>query len=302
LSANLDGTEQKLFINFGVDTGPLYDNSSSPRAVQALADGGVLYTGEYGHWQNRKRVLIRGYADGRYEILADKNAKTTEIVGQAGDRFWVRSADGPPNSNPTWSLWVTDVEIDGDVYFTAEFRQDPNRREGLFKVAAGESRPTFVARFAMQRALEACCNERIRLSDFISDLWAYDGDIVFTQKPYSGQINDQLRRFDAETRRETVLFDSSIASGRIKSSAVFNGHIYVFREEFIDKTTAPDWEIWRSTGSPGDALQIHRQDGESARPGLMLKGVHGILKATSSAIWFFAGDKRLGNELWQLTP
>jgi len=256
-----------------------------------LADGGVLYTGEYGHWQNRKRVLVRGYADGRYEMLADKNAKTTEIVGQTGNRFWVRSADGPPGSNPTWSLWVTDgsaagtklvarrmyangfVEIDGDVYFTAEFRQD-----------------------------RACCTERIRLSDFISDLWAYDGDIVFTQKPYTGQANDQLRRFNVATRRETVLFDSSITLGRIKSSAVFNGHVYVFREEFIDKTTAPNWEIWRSTGSPGDALRIHQQNGESARPGLMLKASHGILKATSSAIWFFAGDKRLGNELWQLTP
>jgi|GEM_PF-3064776 len=319
-SANLDGTEQKLFINFGATAGILRDDSSSPQDVYALTDGGVIYTAEYGHFSNRKRILLRGYSDGSYEILGDEDATLTEIVKQTGNQFWIRSADGPLNSNPNWSLWLSDgsqsgtklvargmyangfAEIDGDVYFTGEFRKDPNRREGLFKVAASEYRPTFVAKFAMQRRLEACCTETNRLSDFISDFRAFDEDIVFTQRPYTGQANDQVRRFDTETLRESVLFDSSTDTGLIKSSAIFSGYVYVFKEKYIDKGTVPDWEIWRSAGSDRDALRVRQQQGDSVKSGLYTKSTHGILKTTSQAIWFFAGDKRLGNELWQLTP
>jgi len=301
-TANLDGTDQKLLINVGRETGVGRD--SRPLEIFALDGGSVLYTALAGNRNNPGRKLVRGEADGSYTIIGNQEAKKTEIVAKAGDRYWVRSSEKTPETDDSWSLWLSDgsevgtrlvarriyasnfVEVNGDVYFTAEFRENTNRRGGLFRVASGESRPEFVSEF----------------SENVADLTAFDGDIAFIQSALSGQTTEQLRRFDTETGEEVVLFDSSTASGNLKSIAVLNGSIYVFKDKFIDRSILPDWQIWRSSGNAGDAVLISEQNSRTADVYTIVDRSHGYFKSTSSALWFFAGDEKRGNELWQLTP
>jgi len=301
-TANLDGTDQKLLIDVGREAGA--GRGSMPRDLFALDSGSVLYTAQTGIRTNAGRKLVLGDADGSYTIIGNQEAKKTEIVAKAGDRYWVRSSEETPETDDSWSLWVSDgteagtqlvarriyasnfVEVNGDVYYTAEFRENPNRRTGLFRVASGESSPLFVSDF----------------SDNVASVIAFDGDIVFIQPARSGETTDQLRRFNIETGGEVILFDSSTATGNLKSIAVLNGSIYVFKDKFIDRAILPDWQIWRSSGSAGDAVLITEQNSRSADVWTITDRSHGYFKPTASALWFFAGDEKRGNELWQLTP
>jgi len=277
-TARIDGTDQKLLINIGTQT------DSKPRDIFALEAGGVLYTAETGNWYQQARRLVLGDVDGSYTIIGNQDAKETEIVAKAGDRYWIRSSEETPETNDSWSLWVSDgsaagtqlverqiyasnfVEVNGDVYFTAEFRETPNRSGGLFRVASGELSPQFVSEF----------------SENVADLTAFDGDIVFIQSALRGQTTEQLRRFDTETGEEVTLFDSSTASGKLKSVAALNGSIYVFKDKFIDRTILPDWQIWRSSGSAGDAVLISEQNSRAAGVYMIVDRSHGYFKSTSS--------------------
>ena len=318
-SANKDGSEQRLFVN--IDFYPSSLDSSYPEDINALPDGGALYTAVLGRTANHGelRRLVRTYADGQWVGLADAKAVSTEIVGQTDGRFWIKTAREPNEPGASWTLWVTDgteagtrriadglntasfVEIDGDVYFVGEML-DQNRRQGLFKIAAGSFRPTFVTPFSAQEDLESCCSGAYNITDIVTDLTVFSGNIVFRQNAHQGQASDQVRRYNVANGIETLLLTSPTSTGRIKSLAVQDDRIYMFREKFINTTTVPDWQIWRSRGIAGDAEIIHQQIGDSARIGITRRKSHGVLKIAADAVWFFGADKRLGNELWRMTP
>jgi len=297
--ANLDGTDQRLFID--LKPGP---GNSDPQQIVGISDG-VIFTalpvfGVQGlYWPTK---LFRAYQDGAHEILAEGHgieiqARTGNLTG---DRvwFWIYERD-----TRQYSLWRTDgtaastvkinevargiddnavgfVELNGDTYFAVSKRWgQPQSEWRIYKIAQGSTQAE-------------SANWRRGL---LMHMEVVDNQIHVLQRGDQGR--SVIARLRTSTGELTPIVDSALIGGTdaaIQSFTVVNNQIY-FYQYLLNEELELRWQIWRSSGAPGDAVKIFEEGPDATL-------LRGQLTATATSIYFLTGGDRAGVELWQIKP
>jgi len=254
--ANLDGSDEKRFID--LSPGKV---ASGPNQIVGLSDGVIFAmvpnpTDPLGG----PKKLFRAYQDGRYELLAQ--GSKIEILAQAGEQVLFRKY---LIGDFEYSLWLTDgtagstvevddtarqfvdepvglVELNGDYYYGIT----RNRSEWqIYKVAQGSTRAEAVTDWISGELTQiAVFNNEVHV---LRDIGLFE--------------RGRLARLNTNTGNLTPIADNeSIGTwGYIRSFAVLNNRIYFYIENRDINQREINWQIWRSSGTPGDAVKVFEE-------------------------------------------
>jgi len=302
--ANLDGSNQKPFIDLVPGRA-----SSNPQQIIGLRDGVVLTAvpsaGNPQYWPTQ---LIRAYSDGRRITLFE--ADFVSIVAHTDQRIFFRVYNA---DSRVASLWVTGgtvattkkigrfmkivdaVDLNGRTYFaTTKKSTDYGHEWRMFRLAPGSTRPKAISGWNPGELTQlAVLNSRIYMLQHIDVTLLPDRD------------QSEISRFNPSNGESTLIAGSRSFGSYVNfnSFAVLDNRIYFYLENKTSYGVIFDWQIWRSAGSPRDAVEIFRQPLPPRRIGGPRPATNNVVfTATPTSLLFFSPGQQFGTELWQLKP
>jgi len=169
------------------------------------------------------------------------------------------------------------TELNGYTYLLVSLLDSSVRGARLYRIAPDSTRPEYVLKLEPGTAYQAVgYRNRIYLvqayRDYPSNI---SGSRIYYYEPATG---------DATLVAEVATPDKRSS---ISSMTILDGKLYYYVNRRSSENTLESWEIWRSTGEPGDSVQIYSKTLERLEPDLgnVFSGT-GSLTTSDSSIWF----------------